>query len=61
MWVQDRVAKGELTIAKVKGENTAADGLMMHVGRHKMYEHMQACGAVQKTGRREFCSSLGDV
>ena len=29
MWVQDRVNKGELRIAQVKGENNVADGLML--------------------------------
>ncbi len=27
LWVQDRVAKGELQIVKVKGEESVADGL----------------------------------
>ncbi len=34
-WVQDRVAKCELTILKVKGDHNAADGLTKRVERHK--------------------------
>ena len=34
LWVQDRVAKGELQIFKVKGEFNVADGLTKHVERH---------------------------
>ncbi len=36
LWVQDRVAKGELQIKKVKGEEKSADGLTKHVERAKM-------------------------
>ncbi len=35
-WAQDRVAKGELKIAKVKGEENVADGLRKHMDRQKM-------------------------
>ncbi len=31
LWVQDRVAKGELSIVNVKGEENVADGLTKHV------------------------------
>ncbi len=33
--MQDRVAKGELEIKKVKGEENVADGLTKHVERAK--------------------------
>ncbi len=59
LWCQDRVAKGELTVVKVKGENNVADGLTKHVERHKMGAHMNACGFVRRSGRQEFCPSLG--
>ncbi len=36
LWVQDKVAKGELKVAKVRGEDSVADGLTKHVERHKM-------------------------
>ena len=35
LWAQDRVAHGELKIAKVKGGENVADGLTKHVGRHR--------------------------
>ena len=60
MWVKDRVAKGELSIAKVKGESNVADGLTKHVERNKMDEHMKACGVVRKRGRHELYPYLGN-
>ncbi len=40
LWVQDSVAKGELTVVKVRGEINVADGLIKHVERRKMDAHM---------------------
>ena len=59
LWVQDRVAKGELTVVKVKGENNVADGLTKHVERHKMDAYMKARGVVRKSGRHELSPCLG--
>ena len=60
LWVQDRVAKGELKIVKVKGEDNVADGLTKHVYKRKMEQHMKAFGIVRKSGRHELSSVLGD-
>ncbi len=55
LWVQDRVAKGELIAMKLKGESNVADGLTKHVERNKMDEHMKVRGVVRRSGRHEFC------
>ena len=55
MWVQDRVAKGELTAVKVKGDNNVAGCLTKHAERHKMDAYMKARGVVRRSGRRELC------
>ncbi len=60
LWVQDRVAKGELKIVKVKGEQNVADGLTKHVDRQKMEQYMNACGMVRRKGRHGLCPRLGD-
>ncbi len=60
LWVQDRVALGELSIMKLKGESNVADGLTKHVERNKMDEHMKACGVARRSGRHELCPYLGD-
>ncbi len=58
-WIQDRVAKGALTVAQVKGENNVADGFTKHVKRHRMDAYMKVCGVVWKSGRHELCRCLG--
>ena len=60
LWVQDRVAKGELKIVKVKGEESVADGLTKHVDRQKMEQHREACGMVRRSGRHELSPQLGE-
>ncbi len=55
VWVQDRAAKGELTIVKVQSERNLADVVTKHVERSKMDEHMRNCGFVRKSGRHELC------
>ena len=60
LWVQDRVANGELQIFKVKGEFNAADGLTKHVERHKMDRYMEACGFVRSDGRHGLCLVLAN-
>ena len=60
LWVQDRVAKGELSVVKVKGEENVADGLTKHVDRQKMEQYMKTCSMVRRSGRHEFHPRLGD-
>ncbi len=60
LWVQDRIAKGDLEIRKVKGEENVADGLTKHVERAKMDYCMKECGCVRTSGRHELCPRLGD-
>ncbi len=54
------MAKRELEIAKVKGEENVADGLAMHVDRQKMGQHVEACRMVRRSGRHELSPQLGD-
>ena len=60
LWVQDRSAKGELSIVKAKGEENVADGLTKHVERQKMEQYMDACGMVRRSGRHELSPQLGE-
>ena len=60
LWVQDRVAKGELKIVKVKEEDNVADGLTKHVDKQKMEQYMKASGIVRKSGRHELSPALGE-
>ncbi len=58
LWAQDRVAKGELSVAKVKGEENVADGLTKHVDRQKMEQYVEACSMVRHSDRHELCPRL---
>ncbi len=62
LWVQDRVAKGELKMVKVnvKGEENVADSLTKHVDRQKVGRYVEACGMVRRSGRRELSPQPGD-
>ena len=54
------VAKGELKIVKVGGEENAPDGLTKRMDRQKMEQYMKACGMVRRSGRHELSPQLGD-
>ncbi len=60
LWVQHRVAKGELAVARVNREENVADGLTKHVDRQKMDQHTAACSMMRRSGRHELCPRLGD-
>ncbi len=55
---QGRIAKGELEIKKVKGEENVADGLTEHVERVKMDYYMKKFGFVRRGGRFELHPKL---
>ncbi len=60
LWVQDRVAKGELMIVKLRGEDNVADGLTKHVDKQKMEQYMKACGIARRSCRHELSPMLGE-
>ncbi len=60
LWVQDRLAKGALSIVKVECEEYVADGLTKHVDRQKMDHRVEACSMVRWSGRLELCPRFGN-
>ena len=60
LWIQERVAKGDITIKKVRGEDNVADGLTKHVDKQKMDQYLRECGFVRRSGRHELSPALGD-
>ncbi len=58
LWVQGRVAKGEL---KIVNEESMADVLTKHVDRQKMEQYMKACGMVRRSGRHELAGQYSFV
>ena len=59
LWGQDLVAKGELKIVKVKGEENVANGLTKRVDRQKIEQRVEACGMVRRSGRHELSPQCG--
>ena len=60
LWVQEKVTRGELAVAKVKGEDNVADGLTKHVDWAKMEKHMALRGIRFARGRHEMSPHLGE-
>ena len=59
LWLQDRAAKGELQVKKVRGEDNLADILTKHVGREILDKHMKSAGYERRTGRHWLSPTLG--
>ena len=60
LWIQERVAKGDIMIEKVRGEDNVADGLTKHVDKQKMDQFMSECGFEKRSGRHELSPALGE-
>jgi len=51
LWIQDRIAKGDLTISKVNGKENLADILTKHVKSEDIRVHLHKTGQAIKEGR----------
>ena len=60
LWIQERVARGDIVIEKVRGEDNVADGLTKHVDKQKMDQFMSECGFEKRSGRHELSPALGE-
>jgi len=54
VWIQDRVARGDLVIEKVNGKENIADILTKHVDAEDIRVHMHRTGQVIAEGRHEI-------
>ena len=54
LWVQDRVAKGDLTTKKVNGKENVADNLTKHVSVEDIRVHMHRTNQESTRGRHEI-------
>ncbi len=59
LWLQDRVARGDLEIRKVRGEDNIADILTKHVGKDLLDKRMVTAGYERRTGRHWLSPTLG--
>ena len=51
LWIQDRVARGDLTIEKVNGKENIADILTKHVNAEDIRVHLRKTGRAITQGR----------
>ena len=51
LWLQDRVAHGDIEVVKVKGEENPADALTNHSDSSKLEAHCRAMGHRRGVGR----------
>ena len=58
LWIQERVARGDLTLKKVSGAENVADILTKHVTRSVLDKHMHKIGVVRRAGRNTLCPSI---
>ena len=54
LWIQDRVAKGDLTINKVNGKENIADNLTKHVNAEDIRVHLYKTGQSIQQGRHSI-------
>ena len=54
LWLQDKVAAGEICIQKVDGTANKADALTKHVTREGMERHMTWLETMVESGRHEL-------
>ena len=54
MWVQERVARGDLEIRKIRGEDNIADVLTKRVPRSVLDKHLWSAGFVRRRGRHHL-------
>ena len=59
LWLQEKVARGEVEIRKVRGEENVADVLTKRVSREILDRHMAATGHERRYGRHPLSPVLG--
>ena len=58
LWLQQRIAVGDLSISKVKGDNNPADIFTKYVSREILLRHLTAMGLYPEQGRAHECPEL---
>ena len=54
LWLQDRVHRGEMVIAKVPGEARLADGLTKYLDKKKLEHHIESTQQIILKGRHHL-------
>ena len=59
LWLQQKVANGEIRVIKVPGGENRADALTKHVSREVLEEHIRGVGGEVIQGRHELMPQVG--
>ena len=54
LWLQQKVANGDLELIKVNGEDNLADALTKHLGAGDLQRHMVGVGLEEREGRHDI-------
>ena len=60
LWLQSKVAAGEVKIEKVVGDKNLADALTKAVDRNKIEEHVRKTGGIFVEGRHPIAPRIED-
>ena len=60
LWVQDKVANGEIEIRKVDGKVNIADALTKHVGSEDIRVHMHHTSQTHAQGRHSVMPQIAE-
>ena len=58
LWVQDRVARGDIELVKVGTEENIADAMTKYLDRIVLDKHTCKMGLVSETGRHKIAPAL---
>ena len=58
LWIQERVARGDISIKKIPGDENLSDILTKHVDRKTLDKHLTGIGLMRRTGRHELSPSI---
>ncbi len=58
LWVQEKVAHGDIKLTKVSGELNHADGLTKAIEREKIEWHLRETGQTISEGRHQLAPSI---
>ena len=58
LWLQQKVANGDLELIKVNGEDNLADALTKHLGARDLKKHMIGVGLEEREGRHSLMPDI---
>ena len=60
LWIQDKVARGEIEVIKIPGKTNIADALTKYVGSEELRRHVDSSSHQLCSGRHELSPSVAE-